>query len=214
MLVIGVAGGVASGKSLVTRCLEHFGACVLDADKLGHEVLLQTEVIGLIVDRWGSGILVDNMIDRKRLAEIVFATGPSGQQELEALEAITHPRIGQLVRERIQAFRDNRQCQATVLDAPVMFKAGWDQVCDEILFVDAPLDVRQQRAASRGWDEDELTKRESRQIAVSVKKNLSTGIIDNSGSIEETYYQVRDLWRQWNLKLPEKLESPSTLFST
>lgn len=213
MLVIGVAGGIASGKSLVTKCLQHFGASVLDADKLGHEVLRQTEVIERLVARWGSGILAGRQIDRKRLAQIVFAPGPNGQLELQALEAVTHPRIGSLIRSEMESIQQRCQPPATVLDAPVMFKAGWDQLCDKVVFVEVPQKVRKQRAACRGWDQDELAKRESRQTPVSEKRNLSTDVIDNSGSMQETFLQVRDLWRKWKLDLPNELESlPSALF--
>lgn len=213
MLVIGVAGGVASGKSLVTKCLQHFGASVLDADKLGHEVLQQPEVIEQIVARWGTDVLSDERtIDRKRLARIVFATGPDGQFELAALEQITHPRIAHLIQVRMGEIQQNADPPAMVLDAPVMFKAGWDLLCDKIVFVDTPLAVRQSRSADRGWAADELAKRESHQLSIAEKRSRSTDVIDNSGSKQETFIAVRELWRNWNLDLPIELEAPSTLF--
>lgn len=213
MLVIGVAGGVASGKSLVTKCLEHFGASVLDADKLGHEVLQQPEVIEQIVARWGTSVLTDERtIDRKYLAGIVFASGAEGQLELAALESITHPRIAELIRVRMSEIQSVVQPPALVLDAPVMFKAKWDLFCDKIVFVDTPLELRQRRASDRGWAADELAKRESHQTAISEKRTRSTDVIDNSGSKHETYQALQKLWQSWGLALPDNLESPSTLF--
>ena len=213
MLVIGVAGGVASGKSLVTKCLQHFGASVLDADKLGHEVLQQPDVIEQIVARWGTSVLTDERtIDRKQLAGIVFSPGAQGQQELAALEAITHPRIAKLIEIRMSEIESVIQPPALVLDAPVMFKAKWDLLCDKIVFVETPLEVRQRRAADRGWPANELAKRESHQTAISEKRSRSTDVIDNSGSKHETYQALQKLWQSWGLALPNGLESPSTLF--
>ena len=138
MLVIGIAGGVASGKSLVTRCFQHFGATVLDGDQVGHEVLQQTVLIQQIVDHFGDGILCDGQIDRSRLAHIVFAKAPEGPAALKKLEAITHPKIGEQIMQKLELARQDPECQACILDAPVMFKAGWDKMCNKLVFVDAP----------------------------------------------------------------------------
>lgn len=214
MLVIGVAGGIASGKSLVTSCFQQLGAEVVDADQLGHEVLTQTDLIDLMVQRWGSKILAeDGTVDRSVLASIVFAPTPEGQADLKQLESWTHPRIGGRIQERLRLLAE-AQRPAAVLDAPVMFKAGWDHCCDRIVFVDAPLALRQERARSRGWSAEELERREARQTPVDVKQQRSTDVIDNSKSKAATLVAVRDLWIQWELPLEEKPVPPSTLFPT
>ncbi len=212
MLVIGIAGGVASGKSLATDCFQHFGATVLDGDRIGHEVLQQTVLIQQIVDHFGDGILRDGQIDRSRLAEIVFAKAPDGPSALKTLEAITHPKIGEQILQRLEIARQDPNCQACVLDAPVMFKVGWDKLCDKIVFVDAPLETRNQRARARGWGSDELVKREKNQIAVEVKRQRATDIIDNSNSKESTFEQAAEMWLSWGLILAKDLLVPSTLF--
>ena len=214
MLVIGIAGGVASGKSLVTRCFQHFGATVLDGDQVGHEVLQQEALIQQIVDHFGDGILCDGQIDRSRLAHIVFAEAPDGPTALKELEAITHPRIGELIMGKLELARQNPNCQACVLDAPVMFKAGWDKLCDKLVFVDVPLDIRKQRASTRGWDDDELTKREANQISVKLKRDQATDIIDNSHTKETAFQQAAEAWLAWGLNLPRELQSPSSLFNS
>ena len=210
MLVIGLAGGVASGKSLVARCFQHFGATILDADRVGHEVLKEPEVIAAIQSRWGQVVLKDGEIDRSALGRIVFGSAPGESGQLEHLEQITHTRIGQKIRERLAQLESNTL--AVVLDAPVMFKAGWNQLCDKIVFVDAEESIRRDRTRQRGWDEDELARREARQTPIAEKQQKSTDIINNSKSREETYIQTRELWRNWGLSLPEKLDSPTTLF--
>ena len=105
MLVIGIAGGVASGKSLVTHCFQHFGATVLDGDQIGHQVLQQTLVMQQIVDHFGSGILSDGQISRSRLARIVFAKAPDGPSALKKLETITHPPIGEQILRKLEMSR-------------------------------------------------------------------------------------------------------------
>ena len=212
MLVIGIAGGVASGKSLVTRCFQHFGATVLDGDQVGHEVLQQTVLIQQIVDHFGDGILCDGQIDRSRLAHIVFAKAPEGPAALKKLEAITHPKIGEQIMRKLELARQDPDCQACILDAPVMFKAGWDKLCNKLVFVDTPLEIRINRASERGWDNNELAKREANQISVATKRKRATDIIDNSQTKETTFKQATDLWLAWGLNLPRELQQPSSLF--
>ena len=212
MLVIGIAGGVASGKSLVTRCFQHFGATVLDGDKVGHEVLQQAVLIQQIVDHFGDGILCDGQVDRSRLAHIVFAKAPDGPAALKKLEAITHPVIGEEIMRKLDLARQDSKCQACVLDAPVMFKAGWDKLCNKLVFVDAPLEIRINRASERGWDNNELAKREANQVSIETKRKRATDIIDNSRTKEITFQQAVNLWLAWELNLPRKLQQPSSLF--
>ena len=213
MLVVGIAGGVASGKSLVTRCLQHFGATVLDGDRIGHEVLQQAVLVQQIVDHFGDGILCDGRIDRSRLANIVFAKAPAGPAALKKLEAITHPKIGEQIMRKLELARKDPNCQACVLDAPVMFKAGWDKLCNKMVFVDAPLDIRINRASKRGWDDNELVKREVNQISVETKRNRATDVIDNSHTKETTFHQAVKMWLAWGLNLPRELQHPSSLFN-
>lgn len=212
MIVIGVAGGVASGKSLVTNCFRHFGATIIDGDRIGHEVLKQSDLIQQIVHRWGDGILNGDQIDRSLLAKIVFAPTPEGPAALLELERLTHPLIGDQIQLEIEQADQDASCQACVLDAPVMFKVGWDSLCDEIVFVDALVGIRIERARERGWPEGELEKRESNQVSVQVKRAKATQVIDNSGSMEATFNQTVETWLGWNLNLSADLRISSGLF--
>ena len=153
MLVIGIAGGIASGKSLVADCFNHFGALVLDADQIGHEVLKDPTIINSIVELWGNIILKDGEVDRGALAKIVFDPGINGTKSLQQLEQITHPAIGKKIQAQLSELRSESKSPAVVLDAPIMFKANWDRICDKIVFVKADLFQRQQRASQRGWDD-------------------------------------------------------------
>ena len=196
MILIGVVGGIASGKSEVSGALQRLGAKVVDADRIGHEVLEDPEVKTAIGRRWGAEIFdAHGLVDRRRVAGIVFASPPKGPEELTFLEQWTHPRIGQRLREQIAEWARTGRVPAAVLDAPVMLKAGWDTFCDRLLFVDAPREQRLARARRRGWSEAEYDAREAAQEALALKRSRADIIIDNSSSLEYTYAQVDQFWR-------------------
>lgn len=196
MILIGVAGGVASGKSLVSEQLASLGAEIFDADRNGHEVLREPEVKEAIRLRWGDGVFTAaGEVDRRKVAKIVFAPSPLGRDGLIYLEQLTHPRIGQRLQDRMAELARRGGTIAVVLDAPVMFKAGWDKLCGKILFVDAPRELRLVRAKSRGWSEMDFDAREATQESLDVKRGRADVIVDNSSSPEHTYAQVERFWR-------------------
>ena len=194
MLIIGIAGGVASGKSLVADLFRQLGAGVLDADRAGHEVLCREEVRKAIRERWGDAVFAsDGRIDRARLARIVFAPTSDGSADLAELERITHPRIGRLIQRQADELAASGFA-AAVLDAPVMFKAGWDRMCDKIIFVDAPRDSRLAWAKQRGWTEQQFDARESAQTSLDTKRAAADVVVDNSKSPQEIREQVERFW--------------------
>lgn len=194
MLVLGILGGVASGKSLVAEQLESLGACRVDADRIGHEVLREPEVLAALRSHWGDSILAaDGQIDRRAVGAIVFAPPPRGPEELRYLEQVTHPRIGERLRSEFERLARGGT-QVAVLDAAVMVKAGWHKFCDRIVFVDVDRSKRLARALQRGWSATEFAARESSQESLEQKKQIANVVIDNSGSPAETLAQVRDFW--------------------
>ena len=201
MLVIGLTGGIASGKSFVSACFAELGCEIVNADLIGHKVLKLPETVKQIREAFGDQVIVDDQVDRRALATIVFpkdADAPS--KELKLLESITHPEIGKWMKLRFLEIEQSSSVQAVVLDAPVMFKAQWDRFCDLIVFVHADLKIRQQRAALRGWPEGELQRRERQQLPLEQKRKLASYEIDNSGSADQTREQVRSLYTKWQLR--------------
>ena len=193
-LVIGLLGGVASGKSLVAKMFAELGAVVLDADRAGHEALRLPEVEQAARERWGDAIFdADGHISRAALARVVFGPLPDGPWELDYLEQLTHPRIAQSLRRQIEQAPANGN-RVLLLDAAVMIKAGWHKLCNKLVFVDAPRDVRLARALARGWTETGFNAREAAQETLDVKRGLADQIIDSSGSPEWTKVQVNDAW--------------------
>jgi dephospho-CoA kinase len=199
MIVIGLAGGVASGKSLAADHLRRLGAVVLDGDRAGHRVLQERDVIAALREAFGDGVLHgDGSINRRAVARMVFEDSPAGRERLKTLEQITHPRIGERLRAEIDHCRRQR-APAVVLDAALMFKAGWDEACDRVIFVDTPREVRLQRSLQRGWSEADFAAREAAQLPVEEKRRRSDVVWDNSGSPEELQRQVEGFWESLNL---------------
>ena len=201
MHVIGIIGGVASGKSLAAQIFADLGAEVLSGDQIGHEVLGDPEVTAAARDRWGETILDGaGQIDRSRLAAIVFRDGD--ENELRFLENLTHPHIAHRLQEAIDDL-SARGVRAVVLDAAVLLKAGWDEMCDGIVFLDTPLEIRQAFALNKGWDETELARRESNQFPLDVKRSRADWILDNSGSAEKLRAEIIRFWdSQFESDLP------------
>ena len=199
MHVIGIVGGVASGKSLIAQQLADLGAVVLDADRIGHEVLREEVVEAAARKRWGDAVFgEDGKIDRQKLAKVVFAPPPVGLREREFLESITHPEICRLIRQQIeQSAADG--IKSVVIDAPLLLEAGLNDICDKIVFVDAPMDQRLARAKSRGWSEEDFMFREGVQDSLDSKRARADVTIDNSGSSEHTKAQIE----QWHNSLAD-----------
>jgi dephospho-CoA kinase len=196
MQVFGLVGGVSSGKSLVAECFRDLGAVVFDGDKAGHEVLTEAAVIEQLCQRWGDRILnADGSVNRGAVAKIVFAR--DGAAELKFLESISHPRIEAKFRAGVSAARQAGNVRAVVLDAALLFDGGWDKLCDVVIFVSVPREIRLARAKSRGWTEADLIAREAVQLPLDEKRHQSGYVIDNSGTPDETRVQVQEFWRQY-----------------
>ena len=195
MVTIGVVGGVASGKSEVARGFERLGCSRLDADRIGHEVLEDQQIRQALRAHWGEVVFAaDGRVNRAAVAERVFATGETGSEELRFLERLTHPRIRQRLAAQLEQWRRQSDVPGAVLDAAVMIEAGWDRLCEHIVFVEVPRDLRRRRALARGWNEQQFADREAAQLPLLEKRRRAHSIIDNSGTLEETFQQVRSLW--------------------
>jgi dephospho-CoA kinase len=194
--LIGIVGGIASGKSFVARVLEKFGSGRLDADGAGHEVLRYPEVEAALRTRWGDEVFTpDGRIDRRALAKRVFGTSATATEDLAYLEQLTHPRIADRLREQAEALIENGK-SILILDAPVLLKAGWDRFCTHLLFVDSSLEKRCLRAAERGWKPGELEAREALQEPLAEKRRRADLYVSNDGTAEETESELARLWSE------------------
>jgi dephospho-CoA kinase len=195
--VIGLIGGIGSGKSQVAAAFARHGARIIAGDQLAHAALRDAGLRARVAARWGESVLdEDGEIDRPRLAAIVFADSA----ELKALEAITHPWIRQRIRAEMDAVRNDPQVPLIVLDAAIMVEAGWSEVCDRLIYIEAPREVRLQRVTrQRGWTAKEVEAREQAQLPLTEKVLRADHVLDNSASLEHLNHQVNDLLHLWGL---------------
>ena len=196
MVVIGIIGGVACGKSFVAKQLGSLGAEVIDVDRIGHDVLRDTDVRAALVQRWGDEVLdADGRISRSAVGKRVFANNSDGRGNLEFLEGLVHPKIGETIRMRIEALSRDDPGKPVVVDAALLIEADWAGFCDKIVFLEVPREVRLARAKQRGWSETEFSQREAAQGNLDLKRKQADWVMDNSGSAEHTFAEVQQFWR-------------------
>lgn len=189
--VVGLCGGIAAGKSFVAARFREHGFLVLDADRVAREVTAEPETLDAIRARFGERVFQGPALDRAALGAIVFGD-PEAKQDLEAM---LHPRIRERLGQALRAALDAGD--RVVLDVPLLFESGWDDECDRIVFVDTTRATRLQRAAGRGWDDEELARREATQLPIDEKRSRSDAAVPNDGDEEETRSAVTKLLQSW-----------------
>jgi dephospho-CoA kinase len=193
--VIGLVGGIGSGKSAVAAELQKHGGYLINADQLGHEALRQPDIMARVRARWGHDVFdLQGNVDRRALGRKVFADA----QERAALEKIVFPYIEKRIAEQIETGRGSG-C-FIVLDAAIMIEAGWARRCDRIIFVDTPRSQRLERLLQqRGWSEEEVSRRERAQMPLAEKRRHADAVIANNDGIEALVQQVHELLVAWGL---------------
>jgi dephospho-CoA kinase len=191
--VIGLVGGIGAGKSAAAEQFATLGAFVIDADKVGHALLDQRPVREQLVQRFGTAILSTTLneneeegetlrVDRRLLGSVVF----KDPDALKALEAILHPIMRRTFEKAIDRAARKAEAKAVVIDAALLYEAGWNNLCDFVIFLDAPFELRAARvAAARGWNESVLTEREQVQWPLSKKKARADLVLLNDGAPDE-----------------------------
>ena len=191
-MVVGVTGGIATGKSAVVEQFRQLGAAVISADELAREIVRPgEEALAQLVARFGQDILqADGTLDRKALAEIIFAD-PAARQDLNQ---ITHPAIARLAAARFASLQ--RQGEALVIyEAPLLFEAGAESRVDRVLVVTAPAEVQRRRLMARdGLDDQAAQARITAQMPLADKVRRADFVVENAGSIDELATQVRELY--------------------
>lgn len=184
--VIGLVGGIAAGKSTVAKAFDQIGIPVIDADELAHGVLKQRRIAEELGKVFGDEILTDSVIDRAKLAAIVFGDTVHAQQSRQKLESIVHPLVHASAVNRLLSIKESAQPPiAVVLDAPLLLEAGWSPMCDAILFIDTPYDDRLNRCRVRGWTETQFVAREKAQMPLNEKRANSTHIVSGLTTAEQ-----------------------------
>lgn len=202
--VIGLIGGIGAGKSLVAATFASLGGFLLDADQIGHTLLEQSPCRDRVLERFGEEILepfgefgIRRPIDRRALGTIAF-THPAA---LRDLEAILHPAMRKTFERALARESRRGRVPAVVLDAAILYEAGWDTLCDFVVFVDALPEIRLARLeASRGWTAEVLNAREKVQGPLEEKRRQADHVLTNNGNLEEFRVSAESLWNRLILR--------------
>jgi len=196
--LIGIVGGIGAGKSEVARILVRHGCIHSNSDAEARIALEQPAIRDTLAGWWGSEILdADGKVDRAAVARRIFAQ----PEERRRLEQLVHPLI-HAARQRTVREAEASGAKAVIVDAPLLFEAGVDRECDAVIFVEAPESQRRARvAASRGWTDEDLTRREAAQLPLDDKRQRSSHVIANSGSFAEleaaTVHVLDNILKDW-----------------
>lgn len=193
MRVIGLTGGIASGKSTAAEALRRLGAPVVDADELAHRAIAPGgAAYELVREAFGDEVVgPDGTIDRKRLGRLVFRD-PEARRRLES---IVHPAVSRALAEWVEAERA-RGAPAVVLVIPLLVETGWDRRVDEVWVVDVPEDVQIARLRARdGLEEEEARRRVRAQAPRAVRLRAATRVFRNEGEERELQAAIAEAWR-------------------
>jgi len=194
MIIIGLTGGILSGKSTVARMLEELGAYVIDADKVGHECYKpHTEGWDKVVAAFGRDILgSSDEIDRVKLSQVVFEDGDA----LHKINTIMHPIIRKSIENEIEELK-GQGSDVVIIEAPVFVEAGWGDLVDQIWVTAVPEEVAARRFSQRnGLSQQDAARRIKSQLPNEERIKHADRVIDTSRSIEQTKTDVQKLWHE------------------
>ncbi len=191
MLLVGLTGGIGSGKSTVAALLAAHGAVILDADAFARDaVRAGTDALAAVVQRFGDDVVgPDGELDRARLASIVFAD----REALADLEAIIHPEVRRMIADGIQSHLDTDD--VIVLVNPLLIEMGTHRDCDVVVVVSASPETQVARSVARGMDEADVRARLVAQLPLDDRARAADVLLDNEGTLEELETEVDVLWR-------------------
>ena len=192
--MIGLAGGIASGKSTVARILGELGAGIIDSDELVHEELTDPEVVATFRDWWGERVCTpQGGIDRRAMAGVVFEDGV----ERSRMEAFLYPRLERRRRQMLEQYEGDGSVRASVVNAPLLYEVGLDRECTVVIFTECDRAVRLRRAMEqRGWDEQELERREKLQKSLDSKARAADYTVVNNSTVESLRAQIKPLFER------------------
>ena len=199
MLMVGLTGGIGSGKSTVASLLAKRGAIVIDADAIAREVVEPgMPALEKLVERFGPEILhEDGSLDRPKLAGIAFVDDETRKE----LEAITHPAIGALFLQRVA---ESPAGSVVIHDVPLLVesKRGFEYAA--VIVVEAPLEVRLDRLESRGVPRDDARRRIELQASDEDRRKVATWLVDNAGDLDALERRIDDIWTELDGMAAEK----------
>ena len=189
--IIGILGGIGSGKSTIAAEFAKLGCRVIDADKIAHELLEQKDIKEKIIASFGQVLDSAGKIDHKKLADIVFSDG----DKLASLNEILHRLVLARTEQLIEQYNRENQVRAIVLDMPLLVEVGWEKRCDKLIFVGCERKLRVDRMKKMGvFDENQFKIRENFQISLDNKVAIAENTIDNNSGFAALAKQVADIF--------------------
>lgn len=211
-IVIGVTGAPGSGKTAAASAFAELGARMVPLDAIGHELLCDEEVREEIRGTFSSGVfrIMDGEVSRRKLADVVFGDA----EELGKLNRILHPRMVERVRSEVERWRGPSPRQrgfgpaggwdasggagALVVEGALLIEMGLADLCDRVVLVTAPREARLDRLRrARGWDEEELSRREGAQLDEGARRARADAVVENAGGLDMLRQKIVTLWREW-----------------
>jgi dephospho-CoA kinase len=186
---IGLTGGIGSGKSTIANCFKQLGCIVANADENAKKALQTQEVRAQLIEWWGNDILnQDGTVNTSAIASIVF----EDKTERIRLESLLHPLARELQQKQFSIA--TLETNALIIDAPLLIEAGLDEICEAVVFVDVPAEIRQKRIKeSRGWSNEEIMRRELAQLPLDMKRKRADYIVVNESDLESAKRQVEQI---------------------
>ncbi|UCF91087.1 MAG: dephospho-CoA kinase [Desulfobacterales bacterium] len=194
MIVVGLTGGIATGKSTVSAILQEAGAVIIDADQIARKVVKKGQpAYHEIVKRFGQDILLpDGEINRRLLGAIIF----NDPEKKKSLNRIVHPRVSRETQRNLDRIQADQPDAVVVLDVPLLIEAGMHEGLAEVIVVYAPENVQLQRLMARdNFAEADARARIQAQMPIETKKDLASIVIDNTGALEKTRQQTLEVYR-------------------
>ena len=189
--IIGILGGIGSGKSTVAAEFAKLGCKVIDADKIAHKLLDRKTVKEKIVELFGDAVLDSaGRIEHKKLAGVVFASG----DKLDSLNGVIHPLVLARVEELLEQYNRQNQVKAIVLDMPLLIEIGWAGRCDKLIFVDCMEKIRAERAKKKDFGKNQIKIREKFQISLDNKLSFADNTVENNSDFSALVRQVADIF--------------------
>ncbi len=195
--VIGLVGGIGSGKSYLARQLrEKHLIEIVEGDSAGHLVLHEASVKQSLRSLFGDGVFTrDGEVDRQKIGSLVFGQQTEQKAARQKLETIVHPKITEILTRQIAVARSRPEVEAVILDAALLLEAGWHELCDVIVYVDATFEQRLARVVqSRGWSREQLILREESQFPLERKRKEAQYVVENSGNQPAPLSQFEEIY--------------------
>lgn len=190
--VIGILGGIASGKSTIAAEFGKLGCAVIDADKIAHKMLDESVIQQKIISAFGKNILnSDGKINRSKLGDLAF----SQAEKLTELTKILHPPVLAEIESQVQHLQNDTTIKAIVIDMPLLLEVGWDKHCDKLIFVDCDEKIRLERVEKMAFlSKNQLRIRENFQISLDKKTSIAENTVDNNSDLSALARQVADIF--------------------